>query len=270
MDHRTVAVPPSDRLSLDTLKLLSNKWEPAILLTLLHHDTLRFNELESALPAISANMLTAALKSLADDGLLQRQTISEIPQQVEYELTDGGRQLGPVFSELTAWGETHLETPTPTAVIADYDDRLTELFAEWVADDFTVTVVNTAGELRDCLAESPELVIFNGDLWDQPVSTFESHCPTTTRRVLLVGDRPDLSIAAWPCDDMLRKPIRKEPFVATATAQTDQIGQQKALRDRDRVNAKRTLLESFYSSSTLRNHEHTASLYNEPTANTSE
>jgi len=97
MDRRTVAVPTSERVSLDTLALLSNKWEPAILLTLLHHDTLRFNELESALPDISANMLTTALTSLADDGLLQRQTISDTPQQIEYELTAAGRQLGQSF-----------------------------------------------------------------------------------------------------------------------------------------------------------------------------
>ena len=261
MERRTVIVPPSERLSLDALALLSNKWEPAILLTLLHHDTLRFNELESALPDISPNMLTKALESLADNGLLQRQTISETPQQVEYELTDAGRQLGPVFSALTAWGETHLETPTPTAVIADYDERLTELYAGWIADDFAVTVVNTIEELRDSLGSDPELAVFNVDLWDLPISTFDIHCPATTRRVLLAGDRPDLSLAAWPCDDILRKPIRKATFVSTVKAQINQIGQSDQQRMYDRITAKRTLLELVYPQSKLKDHELTESLY---------
>jgi len=261
MDRRTTIVPPSERLSLDALALLSNKWEPAILLTLLHHDTLRFTELESALPDISPNMLTAALGSLADDELIQREMISETPQQVEYTLTDAGRELEPVFAALTTWGETHLETPTPVAVIADFDARLTELYAEWLADNFTVTTVHTANELRECLAESPDLVVFNADLWDLSASVFETHCPASTRRVLLVGDRPELSVAAWPCDEMLRKPIRKATFVATANAQMKNIGQSNQQRIRDRIDAKRALLESFYPEMKLKNHKLTAQLY---------
>lgn len=261
MERRTVIVPPSERLSLDALALLSSKWEPAILLTLLHHDALRFNELESALPDISPNMLTAALESLAGEGLIQRQMISEKPQQVEYELTDAGRQLRPVFSALTAWGETHLETPTPRAVIADYDERLTELYAEWIADDFEVIIVNTVEKLRDTLANGPELAVFNVVLWDLPISAFDTHCPATTRRVLLAGDRPDLSLAAWPCDDILRKPIRKAAFVSTVKAQVNQIGQSKQQRMYDRITAKRALLESVYPQSELKNHELTEFLY---------
>jgi len=261
MDRRTVAVPTSERVSLDTLALLSNKWEPAILLTLLHHDTLRFNELESALPDISANMLTTALTSLADDGLLQRQTISDTPQQIEYELTAAGRQLGPVFSALTTWGQNHLETPTPTAVVADCDERLTALYGEWLAKNFEVTPVSTTADLRKSLLEGPDLAVFDIGLWTGSISEFEAHCPTATRRIVLVGDRPARSLATWQCDDVLRKPIRKKRLMTRAETQLDYIGQSETERDRAGIKAKLSVLESVYPRSRLQAQDPTARLY---------
>ncbi|ELY40690.1 winged helix-turn-helix transcriptional regulator [Natronorubrum sulfidifaciens] len=263
MDRRTVLVPPSDRLSLEVLELLSNKWEPAIILTLLHHEPLRFNELESALPDISANMLTTALASLAEHGLVQRQTISDTPPQVEYELTDSGRQLKPVFSTLSTWGQDHLETPTPTAVVADCDDRLTELYGEWLAATFDVTSVNTTAELRESLVNAPELVVVDIALWDGSMYEFETYCPTTTRRMLLVGDRPDLSLAAWHCDDVLRKPIRKTELVSRAKAQLECIGQSETERDCAGTEAKLSILESIYPQSQLKAEDLTAQFYDE-------
>lgn len=263
MDRRTVLVPPSDRPSLEALELLSNKWEPAIILTLLHHEPLRFSELESGLPDISANMLTTALGSLTESGLVQRQPISNTPPQVEYELTASGRQLEPVFSTLSTWGKDHLETPTPTAVVADCDDRLTELYGEWLAENFDVEPVNTTAGLRESLLDAPELVVFDIDLWDGSIYEFETHCPTTTRRVLLVGGRPELSLAAWRCDDVLRKPIRKAELIARAETQLDCIGQSETERDRAGIEAKLSILESIYPKSQLETQDVTARLYDQ-------
>ncbi len=261
MDRPTVLVPPSDQLSLAVLDFLSNKWEPAIILALLHHGPLRFNELESTLPNISANMLTKALASLTENGLVQRQTISETPLQVEYELTATGQQLEPVFLSLSKWGQENLETPTPVAVVADRDERLTGLYGEWLAENFAVTPVNTASDLRETLLDAPELVVLDTDLWDRSIYEFETYCPDTTRRVLLIGNRPALSLAAWRCDDVLRKPIRKKQLVTRAETQLDYIGQPEPERDRAGIKAKLSVLESAYPKSRLETQDQTAQLY---------
>ncbi len=261
MDRRTVLVPPSDRLSLAVLELLSNKWEPAIILALLHREPLRFSELESVLPDISSNMLTTALTSLTENGLVRRQQISDAPPQIEYELTSSGRQLEPVFSTLSAWGQEHLETPTPTAIVADCDERLTALYGDWLAETFDVDTVNTTTDFYESLVDGPDVVVFDIDLWDGSVSEFETYCPTATRRILLVGDRPAPSLATWRCDDVLRKPIRKNELITRAENQRDSIGQPEAERNWAGIEAKRSVLESVYPKAQLQTQDPTAQLY---------
>lgn len=261
MDDRTVLVPPDDRFSLETLGLLSNKWEPAIILALLHHEALRFSELEAVIPDISANMLTAALDTLVEHEVIRRQTVSDTPRQVEYDLTTSGKQLEPVFSALSTWGKDHLEGPTPAAVIADGDDRLAALYGEWLAETFDVTTVTTVTALRESLAEIPAVVILDIALWDGSAYEFEMHCPDATRRLLLVSDRPSLSLGSWQCDDVLRKPIRKAEFVSRAEAQLENIGQADRERDLAGTEAKLSVLESVYPKSTLETQPPTAPLY---------
>ncbi|MWV65637.1 HoxA-like transcriptional regulator [Halorubrum sp. JWXQ-INN 858] len=261
MDTRAVLVPPDDRVALDVLALLSKKWEPAVLLVLFHRGPLRFSELESALPEISANMLTTSLRSLSDNDLITRQTISESPLQVEYRLTDAGKELQPTFSELSQWGESHLETPTRTAVIADRDDRLTRLYGEWLADDFEVLTVSTGDQLREKLVDTPDVVIVDTRFWEYSLEEFEAYCPSPTRRVLLVGRRPELSLAAWSCDSVLRKPIRKSELLTAVETQIKRMGQPKREREQQRIHSKLSVLEAIYPTSKLTSDNATAQLY---------
>lgn len=262
MDTRSVVVPPSDRLALDVLELFSRKWEPAILLVLFHRGPLRFNELESALPNISGNMLTTSLRSLSDNELVTRQTISESPRHVKYGLTDAGKQLQPVFSELSRWGESNLEAPTPTVVIADRDHRLTELYSEWLADKFEVLTVSTADQLRERLVDAPEIAIIDMQLWGKhSLDEFEAYCPSPTRRMLLVGRRPELSLAAWNCDRVLRKPIRKSELLTAVEIQLERMGQPNQEREQQRIDSKLSVLEAVYPTPKLESDNVTAHLY---------
>lgn len=54
-------------------------------------------------------MLTNTLRDLENLGIVHREQFNEIPPHVEYSLTDKGKDLLPVFTELAKWGETHLE-----------------------------------------------------------------------------------------------------------------------------------------------------------------
>lgn len=66
----------------------------------------RFDQFAESL-GIAPNMLTRRLKSLVDDGLLERRRYSERPPRDEYILTDKGRDFRPVLEALKVFGNTH-------------------------------------------------------------------------------------------------------------------------------------------------------------------
>lgn len=91
-----------------TLELLSGKWRTHIIYALCKQPCCRFGELKKAVPHITNTMLTATLRDLERLGLVSRQQFNEIPPHVEYSLTEKGRGLLPVFTELHKWGEKYL------------------------------------------------------------------------------------------------------------------------------------------------------------------
>ncbi|MCW8173401.1 hypothetical protein D8S78_21845 [Natrialba swarupiae] len=95
----------------------------------------------------------------------------------------------------------------PTVVLGDRDRRLADLYGSWLQDRFDTVTVSDQEQLRRTLAETPDVVVFDMDLWADDPATLETQCPDVTRCIALVGDRPDPSLCAWPCDDILRKPF---------------------------------------------------------------
>lgn len=91
-----------------TLELLSGKWRTHIIYELCKKPSCRFGELKKSIPKITNTMLTATLRDLENAGIVDRTQFNEIPPHVEYSLTEKGKALLPVFTELAKWGENHL------------------------------------------------------------------------------------------------------------------------------------------------------------------
>lgn len=91
-----------------TLELLSGKWRTHIIYELCKKPTCRFGELKKALPRITNTMLTNTLRELEKLEIVHREQFNEIPPHVEYSLTEKGKALLPVFTELAKWGENYL------------------------------------------------------------------------------------------------------------------------------------------------------------------
>lgn len=96
-----------------TLELLSGKWRTHIIYELCKYPSRRFMELKKAVPKITNTMLTSTLRDLERLGIVHRKQFNEVPPHVEYSLTEKGKALLPVFTELAKWGETHLAEDTP-------------------------------------------------------------------------------------------------------------------------------------------------------------
>ena len=74
-----------------------------ILFHLFSRSTLRFSELERAIPSVSQKMLIQQLRELERDGIVQRKAYPEVPPKVEYSLTAWGKSLCPALDALLQW-----------------------------------------------------------------------------------------------------------------------------------------------------------------------
>lgn len=107
--NRVVNTVPSNNCPMRrTLELLSGKWRTHIIYELCKQPACRFSELKRAMPGITNTMLTNTLRDLERLEIVNRKQFNEIPPHVEYSLTDKGKELLPVFTELAKWGESHL------------------------------------------------------------------------------------------------------------------------------------------------------------------
>lgn len=73
------------------LDILTGKWKSLILLRLLSNGTMRFSELQKAIPDISKKMLTQQLKELEYHDIVHREVYAQIPPKVEYSITEYGQ-----------------------------------------------------------------------------------------------------------------------------------------------------------------------------------
>jgi DNA-binding HxlR family transcriptional regulator len=88
--------------------LVFGRWTSHVLWILAHHGRLRFSELHRAMPSITPKVLTERLRRLERDGFIARTYHAEVPPRVEYEATELGRSLQPVFGAMVAWADAHL------------------------------------------------------------------------------------------------------------------------------------------------------------------
>ena len=58
---------------------------------------------------ITNTMLTTSLRELESDGLISRKQYNEIPPHVDYSFTQKGKDLLPIFYEMTKWGFKYIE-----------------------------------------------------------------------------------------------------------------------------------------------------------------
>jgi len=94
------------------LKVLEGRWKLTILFELFGERTLRFSELERAIPGITQKMLIQQLRSLERDGIIARTVHPVVPPKVEYRLTPGGEDLCPALDELLYWAQRWKGQPT--------------------------------------------------------------------------------------------------------------------------------------------------------------
>lgn len=101
--------------------IVFSRWTTPILWALHEYGRQRFVELERRLVTITPKVLTQRLRQLERDGLIVRTYHPEVPPRVEYEISDLGRSLAPLFATLAEWAATNLDKVDHARL--DYDNR---------------------------------------------------------------------------------------------------------------------------------------------------
>ena len=108
-------MPNSDCPVCRTADIVCGKWTLLVIRDLADRRS-RFCELERSLAGISPRTLSLRLRALEEEGIVARETFSEVPPRVEYALTEKGRALVPVIEEMRAYGERWLVADEPALV----------------------------------------------------------------------------------------------------------------------------------------------------------
>ncbi len=89
------------------INIIGGKWKLPVLYNLRYNGTMRFNELQKALPKVTQKMLTQQLRELESDGMVLRKVYAQVPPKVEYSITDLAKKLEPTLDLLCTWGKEY-------------------------------------------------------------------------------------------------------------------------------------------------------------------
>lgn len=92
------------------IELIGSRWTGAIV-RVVFTGSHRFARIREAVPGLSDTMLAQRLRTLEEHGLLERRVGPAGPAQVEYHLTQKGRELEPVLDAVITWSHRWIALP---------------------------------------------------------------------------------------------------------------------------------------------------------------
>lgn len=112
MDHIDIKNRKNHRKTSDcslsfAMTIIGSKWRAVILWNIMKVSPIRYGKLKSQIQGISHKVFTEELKHLEADGLIKRTAYPTIPPKVEYAITELGRTLEPILSDLCNWGRKY-------------------------------------------------------------------------------------------------------------------------------------------------------------------
>ncbi|QCR39314.1 transcriptional regulator [Microbacterium sp. SGAir0570] len=91
----------------ELLDQVLDRWSLAVLNELCDVPA-RFSTLRRAIPAVTQKSLTATLRRLERNGIVERVVLSTRPVAVEYRITPLGKTLRPPVDVILAWAHEHM------------------------------------------------------------------------------------------------------------------------------------------------------------------
>ena len=87
-----------------TADFIGKRWTLLILLELYKSNTIRYSRLKKSLPGVTSKMLSARLKELEKERLVNKKIdANEFPIKCEYSLTKSGNEFIKVIQDMKKW-----------------------------------------------------------------------------------------------------------------------------------------------------------------------
>ena len=87
------------------LAIFGGKWKSRIICVLSANEKLRYSQIRKEMYNITDAVLSATLKDLMEDGIVDRKSYDEIPPRVEYSLTQKGKSVVPILQRIGQCGD---------------------------------------------------------------------------------------------------------------------------------------------------------------------
>jgi DNA-binding HxlR family transcriptional regulator len=96
------------------------EWWTVLIIRDAFRGTSRFDDFHASL-GMARSVLSARLRKLTEQGVLERTAYSEHPPRHEYHLTDKGKALYPIIVSMLQWGDTWAQAPDGPPVVLVHD-----------------------------------------------------------------------------------------------------------------------------------------------------
>lgn len=240
------------------VNLISKKWHPVIIQTLLRDGPLRFSELKNRLD-ISAKVLTDSLDDLGENDLIDRVEVSESPRRVEYNLTRHGRDMQSVIEALADWGERNLgEDTRPVVLVVDNDPRLVNMHASWLEEEYQIKRAYDGEEALRELTDEVDVVLLDRrmpGLSGEEVLERIRDLRLSCRVIMLSAVEPDFDILEMGFDAYVVKPGAKEELKEVIADVLARNTYDSEIQEYLALSAKRAMLRSEKSEKSLQQDE---------------
>jgi DNA-binding HxlR family transcriptional regulator/DNA-binding response OmpR family regulator len=242
----------------EAVDLISKKWHPVIIQTLLREGPQRFNELKGRL-GVSAKVLTDSLDDLVGNDLVDRHVLSESPKRVEYDLTRHGKDMQSVIVALADWGERHLgEDTRPVVLIVDNDPRLVKMHASWLEEDYRINRAYDGEEALRALDDEVDVVLLDRrmpGLQGEDVLRKVRGLGIDARVVVLSAVEPDFDVLEMGFDAYVVKPGTKSQLQEVVEDVLARNAYDDATQEYLSLSAKRAVLRAEKPEETLQRDE---------------
>lgn len=101
--QKKIELKPDNLELVSLFKVIGGKWKILLIKAVSHQCPKRFGTLKRDMENLAQGTLTAQLRELERDGIVQREVFAESPPRVEYKLTPLGITLLPVIQTLEDW-----------------------------------------------------------------------------------------------------------------------------------------------------------------------
>lgn len=90
------------------ISVFGGKWKLPAICIIANGMPARYGQIKRELGSITNMMLSKTLKELEKDGIIYRKQYNEVPPHVEYTLSDAGKTILPVLTEMGKWATSQM------------------------------------------------------------------------------------------------------------------------------------------------------------------